>query len=153
MTRKPATRAPTARNTRLREAMAALLEHGSARKASKATGIPYRTIGTWAASAVGKAALEDLKATVGDDRAKRIWEVADLALKKLKAALVKDKIAPGQLAVTYGILCDKAARLEPKKVDEQGDMEIVVRFGGVRVREDGSPRMIEGQVVDPSPGA
>jgi hypothetical protein len=140
--RKKVTRAPTARSTRLREAMAAFLEHGSSRKAARATGIPYRTIGTWAASAEGKAVLAELQATVGQDRAAKIWEVADKYLARLDAEAADMPL--GQVAIVYGILADKAARLAPKKAEETGDLEVHVRFGGVRVERDADGSVAEG---------
>jgi hypothetical protein len=125
--------------------MAALLEHGSARKASAATGIPYRTIGTWAASVEGKAVTEELRRTVGDDRAARVWKAADKYLARLENEAADMPL--GQVAIVYGILADKAARLAPKKADEQGDLEVHIRFGGVRVR-DGDGASVEGQAAE-----
>jgi len=147
MSKKPQ-RMPTARDSRKREALAAFIAHGSANKAAKATGIPRRTIDVWVASVEGQDILEELRATpASEDRTARIWRVCDMALDQLEEALRNHKIPPTALAVNIGILADKAARLAPKKADEQGDLEVHIRFGGVRVR-DGDGASVEGQAAE-----
>lgn len=124
------TRTPTARDTRIEEAMAALLTHGSRRKAAEVCGVPKSTIDRWAASEEGQALLSKQSVAEGEPRAARIWGIVDTLLARLEKAIEADEIPPTALAVNIGILCDKAKQMvSGTKQDGAGDVVVEV-FGG-----------------------
>ena len=143
---KPAARVPTPRDERMRAAMSALLTMGSARKAAKACGLDDKTVAAWARSDAGKAMLVELSAVDGTSRADRIWRLVDKLLDGLEAAYDAGKIPPTALAINIGILADKARAMTVKgETSGNEDMELTVRFGGTRVRDDAAGATIEAQ--------
>ena len=139
----PVRRLATSRDTRIREAMLALLVEGSSRKASKATGIPWRTIAHWAASAEGKRVMEEVKGQEQGKRADGLSKLLDKIHAKYEAALDAGEIAPRDLPIHYGIFSDKLARLVGKPDPTAGgNITVEVIFGGQRV-----PPTIEGEVI------
>lgn len=128
----PKRRLATSRDTRMREAMLALLTEGSRRKASAATGIPYRTIGVWAASAEGKRVLEEVKSTFGHELAQTFARVAKKCLAKFEALVDGDEVKAKDLIIGAGIAVDKLRALTPKTEAQPGEYDVEVVFGGAR---------------------
>ena len=144
MTRRSVARLPADRDLRMRRGLLALLIEGGARAASRASGIPYRSIARWAASAEGQRMLVDLRRELGEDLGREILATARLAHGQLRRAIEMGAIAPGQLAVTLGILVDKARALLPgEREGEPDDYVVQVRFGGVRAERRGEGGDVE----------
>lgn len=148
-------RLPSARDTRMREGLAAYYVEGSARKAADATGIPYRTIASWASSEAGKEILEELRKSSGDEEfGNECMRVARKILTKIEKAVEDGGINGANLPIAMGILFDKAHKVRGKAgTTDDGRFEVTVKFGGVR-KERGDSTLeaavvqIEGQVVD-----
>lgn len=146
---KPATRLPTPRDARMREGLAAILTHGSERKASEACGIPRTTLKRWAESTDGKAILAELSEAEGAPRADRIWRLFDLGLTKLEEKIATDDdITAKDLAIVLNILCDKARAMTERKVADTGDVVVTVFGGKFASESDGGATMgVAAQVV------
>lgn len=152
MTAKTKTRLPTARDTRMRDGLSAYLVEGSSRKAAEATGIPWRTIASWAASEDGKKLLAELKASGGQEIGDECFRIARKILRKIEARIDDGEMPAQQLPICFGILVDKGHRLTGK-VDHgaDGGWEVTVRSGR-RVEETPTGTMIETTAIEVKAG-
>lgn len=130
------------------KALAVLAQTGDVVAAAKAGRVSKRTVERWKkASDPGIAAAD---AVLADDKNQKLRETlretAQLAADQLKTQIKEGKIKGTQLAITLGILVDKARLLDPpKEQNDQGDLLVAVKFGGMRVREIGKPEDPDGE--------
>jgi len=127
------------RDSRMKRGLMAYLAEGTLRKASAVTGVPINTISYWARTQAGKDMIAKLRADFGPELAKELLATARMAHEQLRAAIEKGLIPPTQLAITLGILVDKARCLQPPAQDQgDGDWHVEIKFGGSRAAVNGA---------------
>jgi hypothetical protein len=118
------------------KALAILAQTGSVERAAAAAGVGKRTVERWrVAKDPGIRAAEAV--VENDDEVRRIMRAAAKdAAKLLHEQILAKEIKGSQLAVVMGILIDKARLLAAKDddADDKGEVTVVVKRGGARVR-------------------
>jgi hypothetical protein len=114
----------------------------SEQRAAEEAGVPRSTARRWLRCPEGQAVVETLrmglKSTGLADELRGVATLYVAHLRKIANDPARmEKLNAVQVATVAGILLDKARALEGPAEETQKRFRVTVRFGGVRVKEDG----------------